>query len=40
MSTVFYTPEETDTAIGLYQGDRDDSFYNRIGHFGQLSYWE
>lgn len=38
MSTVLHTPQETDMALDLYQGDMESAFYNQYGFFGQPDF--
>jgi serine/threonine-protein kinase HipA len=38
MCTVLHNPNETDTALDLYEGDIDSEFYNRYGFFGQVHF--
>lgn len=38
MSTVLHTPQETDTALDLYKGDMDGTFYRQYGSFGQPEF--
>lgn len=34
MCTVLHTPQESDTALQLYEGDMNGEFYSRFGFFG------
>lgn len=34
MCTVLHTPQESDTALDLYEGDMNGDFYSRYGFFG------
>jgi serine/threonine-protein kinase HipA len=38
MCTVLHTPQETDTALDLYKGDMDGTFYSQYGFFGQPEF--
>jgi serine/threonine-protein kinase HipA len=38
MSTVLHTPLESDTALDLYPGAMDSSFYSRFGYYGQTDF--
>lgn len=38
MCTVLHTPQETDTALDLYEGDLNGEFYRRHGFFGQPEF--
>lgn len=38
MSTVLHTPLESDTALDLYPGAIDSSFYSRFGYYGQADF--
>ena len=40
MSTVLHTPDESDTALSLYQGDIDSEFYQHYGFFGKPNFIE
>lgn len=40
MSTVIHTPNESDTALGLYEGDMDSPFYATYGYYGRSSFME
>lgn len=40
MCTVLHTPNEIDTALDLYKGDIDSSFYNEYGFLGQPNFRE
>ncbi|NII27435.1 HipA domain-containing protein [Pseudoflavitalea sp. X16] len=40
MSTVIHTPNESDTALGLYEGDMDAPFYATYGCYGRSSFME
>jgi serine/threonine-protein kinase HipA len=38
MCTVLHTPNESDTALDLYKGDINSSFYNEYGFLGQPNF--
>lgn len=40
MSTVIHTPQESDTALDLYPGDRDSDFYIKYGYYGRENFLE
>lgn len=40
MCTVLHTPNETDTALGLYKGDIESDFYQQYGYFGRPNFEE
>ena len=40
MSTVIHTPQESDTALDLYEGDMDSKFYSKYGYYGRENFME
>lgn len=38
LSTVLHTPDETDTALDLYEGDINSKFYKLHGYFGRFDF--
>lgn len=40
MSTVLHTPNESDTALSLYDGDIDSEFYQHYGFYGKPNFME
>ncbi len=40
MSTVLHSPQESDTALDLYQGDIDSPFYSTYGYYGRENFIE
>ena len=38
MCTVLHTPNESDTALDLYQGDMESKFYAKNGYFGKSDF--
>lgn len=40
MSTVIHTPNESDTALALYEGDTDSVFYDTYGYYGRSNFME
>src|SRR5690606_6871413 len=38
MSTVIHTPQESDTALGLYDGDINSEYYSTYGHYGRDNF--
>lgn len=40
MSTVLHTPNESDIALDLYEGDMESKFYAKYGHFGRPDFEE
>lgn len=40
MSTVLHTPNESDTALSLYDGDIDSEFYQQYGFYGKPNFIE
>lgn len=40
MSTVLHTPNESDTALTLYDGDIDSQFYQHYGYYGKPDFIE
>jgi serine/threonine-protein kinase HipA len=40
MSTVLHTPNESDTALSLYEGDIYSDFYQRNGYYGKSDFFE
>jgi serine/threonine-protein kinase HipA len=40
ISTVIHTPQESDTALDLYPGDIDSSYYSAYGHYGRENFME
>jgi serine/threonine-protein kinase HipA len=38
MSTVIHTPSEADTALDLYKGDIESSFYQTYGFYGRSNF--
>lgn len=40
MSTVIHTPQESDTALDLYEGDMDSKFYSTYGYYGRENFME
>ena len=38
MSTVLHTPNESDTALDLYKGDTDSTFYSANGYYGRPDF--
>ncbi len=40
MSTVLHTPNESDTALSLYEGDVDSDFYQYYGFYGKPNFIE
>jgi serine/threonine-protein kinase HipA len=38
MSTMIHTPQESDTALDLYEGDMESSFYSRYGFYGKPDF--
>ncbi len=40
MSTVIHTPQESDTALGLYEGDMNSAYYSAYGHYGRPDFIE
>lgn len=39
LSTVIHTPNESDTALSLFEGDMNDEFYNIFGCYGQREFY-
>lgn len=40
MCTVLHTPDESDTALDLYDGDSDSKFYSTYGYYGRSNFEE
>ena len=40
MCTVLHTPNESDTALDLYEGDMNSKFYNKNGFYGRPDFEE
>ena len=40
MSTVIHTPQESDTALNLYNGDLNSTFYAKYGYYGRENFME
>jgi serine/threonine-protein kinase HipA len=40
ISTVIHTPNESDTALDLYEGDMDSDYYSKYGHYGRDNFME
>lgn len=40
MSTVIHSPQESDTALNLYDGDLNSSFYAQYGYYGRENFRE
>ena len=40
MSTVIHTPQESDTALDLYEGDINSEFYSTYGYYGRENFME
>jgi len=40
ISTVLHTPNESDTALSLYDGDIDSEFYQQYGFYGKSNFIE
>jgi serine/threonine-protein kinase HipA len=40
MSTVIHTPQESDTALDLYEGDMHSEFYSAYGYYGRENFME
>lgn len=40
LSTVIHSPGESDTALQLYEGDYDSSFYSTYGYYGRANFLE
>ena len=40
MSTVIHTPQESDTALNLYDGDLNSPFYAKYGYYGRENFKE
>lgn len=40
MSTVIHTPQESDTALNLYDGDLNSPFYAKYGFYGRENFME
>jgi serine/threonine-protein kinase HipA len=40
MCTVLHTPNESDTALDLYEGDMDSKFYDKNGFYGRPDFEE
>ena len=40
MSTVIHSPNESDTAFSLYEGDMNSEFYQRYGFYGKPDFIE
>jgi serine/threonine-protein kinase HipA len=40
MCTVLHTPNESDTALDLYEGDMDSKFYSKNGFYGRPDFEE
>lgn len=40
MSTVIHTPQESDTALNLYDGDLNSPFYAKYGYYGRENFME
>lgn len=40
MCTVLHTPQESDTALDLYEGDMRDDFFGRYGYYGRPHFEE
>ena len=40
LSTILHTPNESDTALDLYQGDIDSEYYSINGHYGRENFME
>jgi serine/threonine-protein kinase HipA len=40
MSTVIHSPNESDTALSLYEGDMNSEFYQRYGFYGKPDFIE
>lgn len=40
ISTVIHTPQESDTALDLYEGDIKSAYYEKYGHYGRENFME
>lgn len=40
ISTVMHTPNESDTALQLYEHDMDSDYYSKYGHYGRENFME
>ena len=40
MSTVIHSPQESDTALDLYEGDMKSTFYSTYGYYGRENFIE
>jgi serine/threonine-protein kinase HipA len=40
MCTLLHTPNESDTALDLYNGDLESKFYTKNGYFGRPNFEE